>query len=818
MKTKILSCIALVFSVLSYAQSTVKGTVLEKGDHPVFGATAQLINGDVKKHALTDDSGNFVIEINKNGTYTLEIRYLGFTTYKSEIEITGANIDLKTIYLEEETTQLQAVEVTGRVRKDYNSDYSFSATKVAMKNMELPQSVSTITKELIKDRQAYQINDALKGVSGVTPVSFYNHFNIRGITQNEDGQIINGLRTRQYYFLQPITQNIERIEVVKGPGSVTFSSADPGGSINMVTKKPLKKSHREVNLGVGSFSTIRGGLDFTGPLNEEATLLYRLNVGIQQAKSFRDLVKNNAFLISPSFSYVPNDKTAINVEVTYKDNTGNLDRGQPVFGRAITSKKDLLSTPIATNIAATNDYARYKELMLTTTLSQKITDQIQFNAQYMKQTFNEDLAEHRYDGFIEDVNGNTIDNLVKLRYAERKQFTETDVLSTYFSYDLEFGENKSTFVVGYDYNRFDQPTGNGQNGARRYNPGETLDYNGVEILSPVAGFYDLSNPNNIIRNTQAYPLTTFAIPTQLLTTHGAYIQNVTKIGKMTLLLSLRREWFKDDYRYDSPDGKVYENNALIPRVGLSYELVKNFNVYGTYLEGFQPQANTALLMPITASNFFWSADSPSEYDPLESNLIEFGAKAKLFNGAVDASLALFQIKQENILVQQEDLNAPNGFVYQQRGKDKSQGLEIDFSGYILPELQASASYSYIDAIIEEDANIDLEGKRKEATPEHSANLWLKYDFSKVKTLNGFSIGAGLLYSGDKLGWYDRDIILPSYTVADAVIYYQPNNANLEFNFKISNVLNETYWTGAINASRLFPGTPRNFMFSTTYKF
>jgi len=316
---------------------------------------------------------------------------------------------------------LQSVEVVGRKRQDYNSDYSFSATKIAIENQKLPQSVNTITKELIDDKVAFQLSDAVKGVSSVTPVSFYNHFNIRGITQNEDGQIINGMRTRQFYFLQPLTQNIERVEVVKGPSSVTFSSADPGGTINMVTKKPLKETKREVSFGVGSFSTMRAGLDFTGSLNKKKTLLYRVNAAVQEAKSFRDLVQNNALLISPSFSYVPNAKTAVNVEMIYSNGTGNLDRGQPVF-EGIENYDDLESSPISRNIAATKDYFQSKELILTTSLSHRFSDNIQLNAKYMKQTWNEDLKEHRANGFISDVDGNSISNLIRLRYAERRQF------------------------------------------------------------------------------------------------------------------------------------------------------------------------------------------------------------------------------------------------------------------------------------------------------------------------------------------------------------------------------------------------------------
>lgn len=142
--------------------------------------------------------------------------------------------------------ELQTVEIVGRSTRKYNSDYSFSATKTASLNKDIPQSISSITKELIADKGAIYLADVVKMASGVIPASYYNQYTIRGISQNEEGQIINGMRTRQYYFLQPLTSNIERVEVIKGPSSATFSSVDPGGSINMVTKNRWQLTEKKL--------------------------------------------------------------------------------------------------------------------------------------------------------------------------------------------------------------------------------------------------------------------------------------------------------------------------------------------------------------------------------------------------------------------------------------------------------------------------------------------------------------------------------------------------------------------------------------------
>lgn len=298
--------------------------------------------------------------------------------------------------------ELQTIEVIGRARKDYNSNYSFSASKIALKNMEITQAVSTITKELFADRQAFRLGDVLKNVSGVSTVSFYNHYAIRGVTQSSskrETRLVNGMRQTMVYYNQPLSSNIERVEVIKGPASLTFSNTDPGGSVNIITKKPLKESRREVNFTTGSFNTVRGGLDFTGPLDKNKTLLYRLNIGYDNSGSFRDIQFKKAYLISPSFSFSPNEKTNFNIELVYNDDKSRLDRGQPIFGRNGTVT-DLNSTPINTAIGATNDYYNNEQITIMGSFSHKFTDKLGLNISYLRDSWKEDAYEHRTSNFF----------------------------------------------------------------------------------------------------------------------------------------------------------------------------------------------------------------------------------------------------------------------------------------------------------------------------------------------------------------------------------------------------------------------------------
>ena len=513
---------SLLLTMQAISQQTLRGTILSSDNNPLIGATILAKNSTGAEIGTTSDAnGSFTLSLTDPATYDLKIDYLGYSQSVIQVDATsGKDINLGSLFLIESNELLQTVEVVGRRRKDYNSDYSFSGSKVAILNKEMPQAISTVTKELLSDRQAFQLVDAVKTVSNVAATGIYNHYNIRGITQADDGQVVNGLRTRQYYFLQPITAHLERVEVIKGPSSVTFSSADPGGTVNMVTKKPLKEKQGSVSLSAGSFSTMRAAIDFTGPLNESKTLLYRVNAAYQEAKSFRDVVDNNAFLFTPSLSYIPNESTALNVEMIYNNSVGNLDRGQPIFG-AINGEFDINSTPTTLNVGAANDHYENNELMFTANFSKKFTSNLGFNAQYMKQTWEEDLAEHRFEGSIVDIEGNVIPTLARLRYDRRTQFWETDNLSAYFDYTIERGNITNKILVGYDATRWERKTGAGFLRARRYetlsggqsnfNPDnaanfQTIEVNGITIPKPSAAFFDLENPFNGARNTNAYNL------------------------------------------------------------------------------------------------------------------------------------------------------------------------------------------------------------------------------------------------------------------------------------------------------------------------
>ncbi|MCJ8152701.1 TonB-dependent siderophore receptor [Chryseobacterium sp. SSA4.19] len=727
-------------------------------------------------------------------------------------------------------TNIQTVEITGRRSRDYISDYSFAATKTAMKNKDLPLTLNTVTKELINDRQAFQLGEVMKNVAGVSPSSYYNQYNIRGISQNEEGQIINGMRTQQYYFLQPMTSNIERVEVFKGPASITMSSVDPGGTINMVTKKPLTTPRYQVSNSGGSFDTYRVTADLTGPLNKSRTLLYRFNGAYQDAGSFRDHVTNTGILISPSVTFIPDEKTSLNVEMIFNDLHGNLDRGQPIFG-AVPGKTDLNSTPRSLNLGAPDDYFKTREFIITGSLAHHFNPHVSFNASYMKQLWNENLQEHRTTNtFVPDINNKPVFSLAMMQFVQRNQKWDTDNINAYFNFSYRTGEMEHQTLIGYDSQVWEKRDGGEQNAARgfllkdgsvasSYNPAnavsyQTVIYNGLTIPKANVTPFDLSPGAQNHQGSDFYTMNVnTALPPALTTTHAVYLQHLFSWRKFKVLSGIRHEWFQDITRFKKDDETSFRNGKFLYRLGITYSITEDINLYGTYLTGYQPQSNTVTLMPNTAN--LTGLQSAARFRPLTSDLKEFGIKARLF-GKLSASLAAYEINQKNILINANNPAEPDELV--QRGADISRGFEAEFTGYILPQWHIYAGYSYIDAKIRNDADAGLIGKRKENTSKNSVNIWTRYNFTKLPVFKDFGVGLGMLYQSAKIPWFTRSFELPAYTTLDAALYYAPVSSRLQLALNINNITNTAYWLGAQNYLRLFPGAPRNYLITATYLF
>ena len=858
MNKKVLLVSSLLMSLMGYSQ-TVKGRVVQH-DNPVSNASIILKKGDKEMTSMTDASGFFNVTLTEGGSYTISIVAEGANPLENQITVEDNGVlDLGNVIVYQMVTsepmveekpvveqpteptepvvaknttdpnepqdeeedgkvkKLQTVEIIGRARKDYNSDYSFSASKIALKNMEVPQAITTVTKELIADKGVTRLGDVVKNVSGVTQTSFYNNYAIRGVTQQasyRESRLMNGMVTSHIFFSQPMMMNVERVEVIKGPASMTFSSTDAGGSINIITKKPLKTDRKEVSLSVGSYQTVVGALDFTGPLNKSKTLLYRLNLGYENGKSFRDLQFKKAYMIAPTIAYVPNEKTNISFEFVMSNNSNRLDRGQPIFKANPGDRPALTSTPITYAIGAINDINKTLDLNFMGNLTHKFTDNLSINMAYMKHIWNEDLTELRTDNnFGKDSHGVEQKDKVQLRYVQRNSNFFTDNFNAYLNYDWKLGENfKNKSVLGYDLVMFEVGHG-GTNTVRDYTGNAALG-----TLTPRIPHWDLTKegqyrvmyPGFYQPQARRMQETT----PMYFSTNSAYFMNQMELwNRLIFNIGLRQEWYTDKNFYKRKNEETVKQNKFLVRAGLMYKATKNINAYASYIEGFQMQTDAYLGYDGFRRDMNTGQYVREAFKPKTTRMYEFGAKTEWFEGKLHASIAYYDIKQNNILTYDDTVyNGAVDELMTEGGTERNKGLEIDVMGRILPNWLVNAGYAYNDSKVTDQKRGTY---RKDNAPKHTFNLWTRFDV-KEGFFKNLGVGAGLNYSAEKISWQEPDLVLPDYTIIDAAVYYKIKDMQLSFN--INNIFNKTYWLGAFNYPRLFPGTPRNVMFTVRYTF
>lgn len=813
MKTHVLIIMMVMVGLGASAQTgSVSGTVLSDQARPIEFANVGITGTSLG--SATDQDGKFLIDNVPAGNHTLVVSSVGYGKVTRSVTVIAGQATSVDIRLVESIEQLQAVEITGRKERTYKNTSSFSGTKTETPLRYVPQAISYVTKEVMDDQQAFKTSDVLKNLSGVNVFSFYNNdFSLRGFRASN--ALINGLRDPTNSWSQSLLPNVERLEVIKGPASALFANTDPGGTVNTVTKKPLDENRKAVSFATGSYNTFRITSDFTGPMNEERTLLYRLNLAYQNAQSFRVLQGGQDMVIAPSISFLPTDKTKVNIDFVYSKTKSRLDRGQPIFGAS--SGTDLYSTPVSFAIGKENDYAHELNLYTTASLQHRFSERISFNASYMKFLYEEDLLEHRTSNrYAVDADGVEIPTLMEMQTIRRKRKNYNDNITMYFVGDFNSGSLTHKLLIGYDYIQNMSPIGGSNYNARgyrnatntgainTYDPANRDNYLIVDNMPvPNVPHFNLTNPDYSISEISGY----FNVPSSQAVTkyfvNGVYMQDQISWGRFQALVALRQEYYVDILNYEKPNAEKVKQQALIPRLGLVYTPIEPVSLYATYAEGYQPQGAGTIGDPERFGGPF---------DPLTSTMYEGGAKTELFNKMLSVNLAVYHIELNNILINANDPQNPDRL--RQVGQQQARGMELDVYGQVLPNLSITANFALNKTFITESDDEAEIGDILPNAPRTQGGIWAKYTFS-TPSLNGIGIGIGANYVSTRTTFSDV-LMLPSYVVADVALYYAIDRFKLSAN--LNNIFDETHWTGGYDFNRLFPGTPRNFLIGVGYIF
>ncbi|TGD95876.1 TonB-dependent siderophore receptor [Methylobacterium nonmethylotrophicum] len=656
----------------------------------------------------------------------------------------------------------------------FRGDRAVSSTKTDTPQRDVPQVVTVAPREVITDIAATRVDRAFNYLPGVTQQNNFGglsifSYAIRGVTTSEIYQ--NGFPLNRGTPPPPDAQNIERIEVLKGPGAGLFGRSDPGGLINIITKQPTAQRFVEFGNQVDSYGLARGTIDAGGPLTEDGTVLYRFNFAAQGAGSFRDFVDSDRLLVAPVVSWQVTPDTRITVEADIQRNRIIFDRG------VIAINKQLGFLPISRFLGEPGQ-STYQS---SDTLQVRIDHR--FNADWQMR-----LATHFSTGTLEGESAE-----IRAIAADNRTVSRDRNVRDY-RWDVAIGQAE---VVG----RFDT-AGLGHTlllgFERESTDSRTLYLRSNFRTNPYA--IDIYDP----RYGQALPpLTIPRNNLERVTNTALYAQDQIVLSpEWKALVGVRFDFFEDSFRERIPRSQADQTRAAAsPRAGLVYQPLPELALYTNVGTSFRPNIG-----PDAA------AVSPGKPVEPETGLgYEIGAKLDLFGGALGLTAAAFRVERQNVLT--PDPNN-SGFSIAAGGV-RSQGFEFTAAGQLSPELKILAGYVFADAMVTKD-NVLPVGAPLVNVPRHSGSLLAVYE-AQGGEWKGFGIGGGVRAVGARAGdAAGTGFTLPAYIAVDALAYYRWEN--IRFSLNIENVFDTTYYESSLNVFRVYPGSPRRFTGAVSVRF
>lgn len=645
------------------------------------------------------------------------------------------SLELSTINISGQSTESAYGPVDG-----YVATRSATGTKTDTPILEIPQAINVVTADQIETQGARNLTQALR----YTPGLGVNGFTDRNAIADEITS--RGFAPTPLYLdgaylpyagslggapqIDPYT--LERVEVLKGPSSVLYGQNQPGGVVNMVSKRPTTEQRSQVKFGLGSYHRVNGAFDTSGPIDEEKQFSYRL-VGL--AKKGNEQVahtNNERLLLAPSLTWAPSEDTSLTLLAQIQRDDGLFDyQALPMVGSLVRGPNgQKIDRDFFSGDSKYNDYKR-DQYILGYDFTQSLTDDLKFRstARYID-------VRDRYKGFYlrsfaTDTNGDTDytrANRVKLDW---QQHNTAYTLDNNLEFKFNTGALEHTTLAGIDYRHFN----------RKYDG-----YNAYNVL-PV----DLYGKNNYDTSSVTPVLDTKWDNT--IRQIGLYAQDQIKLDSWILTIGGRKDWAEVENKDLLADTITEQrDHKFTGRVGLTYVTDFGLAPYVSYSESFLPTVGTAA--PERGGKAF---------EPTEGEQYEVGVKYQPYEKTL-ITAAVFQIEQKNVLT--GDVEYPQ---YQsQQGEVRSRGIELEVKSSI-ENIDVLAAATYIDSFYTKET-YGNEDNRSEAQAPVSATAWVDYHFVQAP-LAGLTWGVGARYTGRKPGDAANSFHTPSYVVYDTTLSY-----------------------------------------------
>jgi iron complex outermembrane recepter protein len=661
--------------------------------------------------------------------------------------------------------------------KGYVATRSATGTKTDTPLIETPQSISVVTRDQMEAQAAQTVQSALRYSSGV---SLYekndNRFDINFARGFDLEEFLDGMRLLSGSFAIPRIDPyfLERIEVFKGPSSVLYGQAPPGGLVNLVSKRPTSEPFREVLLQTGSYNRVQGAFDFSGPIDKDGQFLYRVTGLGRDSETQIDYVEDQRLAIMPALTWRPTPDTTFTLLTSYQnDPVGGFINSWPAQGTVLSNPNGKIPMSLYGGAPNFDKHERehyYVGYLFEHRFSEVWT--VRQNFRYMH--INDDYFQVLTGDFQED-----------LRTLERSVFTNVEdfdaiTLDNQVQSKFATGPLQHTFVFGIDYQRSMQDFKFGIGDAP---PLDILrpDYS-QPIPTPPLLFDDERTRNQI----------------------GLYAQDQLKLGPWALLLGGRHDWADREIHDRFTDITTKESdNEFTWRAGLLYLFDIGLAPYFSYATSFEPTIGTDF--------------EGNPFEPTTGRQYEVGIKyqPKGINALI--TLSLFQLTQQNVLTTDPE----HEFFNVQTGEVRSRGVELEGKASLTAGLNLTAAYTYLDAEVTESNDVDL-GKRPVQVPKHLASLWGDYTI-QGGALAGLGFGAGVRYFGSTYGDAENTFKVPDYTLADAAAHYDLSGLGVDalkgirLAVNASNLFDKEYVAFCANIGACHYGLRRTVLGTFSYR-
>ncbi|MCO7513823.1 TonB-dependent siderophore receptor [Pseudomonas guariconensis] len=656
----------------------------------------------------------------------------------------------------------------------YTSGAMSTATKLPLSMRETPQAVTVITRQRMDDQAMTSINDVVQATPGLF-LDFSNGpgrqtYSARGF--DIDNLMYDGIPSGYQGWIvgaQPNLAMFDRVEIVRGATGLVTGAGNPSAAVNLVRKRPLAEQKVTLTGAAGSWDNYRGEIDASSPLNDSGTLRGRVVASYQDANSFRDGVEEDHGLFYAITEADLGEDTTLTLGFSHQKDKTNF------FWGAIPVGLDGHHLDLPRSYNPGTDWENKDQEINTVfaEVQQRLANdwKLQVNANYSEQ----DAL------FSGSYQSRWFGPLTRTVYQAGHQENQAG-LDAFASGPFQALGRTHELVVGASKRIYDMTT-------RNYSP------------------YDMNWPLNGAKPNFVHTDNRREVTNQ----EGVYLTTRLSLADpLKLILGGRLDWYDYDDRESDNDYKVTRN--VTRYAGLIYDLDDHHSVYVSYSDIFTPQSSKGI--------------SGSPVKPIEGKNYEIGIKGEYFDGALNASLALFRVDQENRAVQIFVPNCPQASCYEASGKVRSQGIDMELQGALTENWQVGAGYTYARVhTIKDDANPQTENQRFDTdTPEHLFKLSSTYRFQgpleklrvggnvywQSRMYNDIALGDGGSYRLEQGG----------YAITDLMAGYQVNQ-HLDLQLNANNIFDRKYYSSISNSVDYGGdtyGNPRNLMLTAKYSF